>query len=118
MDLPRHPGGAWTAARTDEVHLDRGYGSETTREKLRSRGFSPEISVKGKPALLQTEKRWVVERTKSWHNTHKKLVWCTERRVRVFDFWIAFSEVIILVRRLIREAWTHYRWEGRPHRCP
>lgn len=100
------------------VHLDRGYDSETTREKLRSRGFTPEISEKGKPALLQTGKRWVVERTNSWHNAHKKLVWCTERRGRVIDFWTAFSEVVIVVRRLIREAWTRYRWEGRPHRRP
>ncbi len=79
---------------------------------------SPEISEKGKPALLQTGKRWVVERTNSWHNAHKKLAWCTERRGRVIDFWIAFSEVVIVVRRLIREAWTRYRWEGRPHRRP
>jgi transposase len=100
------------------VHLDRGYDSETTREKLRSRGFTPEISEKGKPALLQTGKRWVVERTNSWHNAHKKLVWCTERRGRVIDFWIAFSEVVIVVRRLIREAWIRYRWEGRPRRRP
>jgi transposase len=100
------------------VHLDRGYDSETNREKLRSRGFAPEISEKGKPALLQIGKRWVVERTNSWHNAHKKLVWCTERRGRVIDFWIAFSEVVIVVRRLIREAWIRYRWEGRPRRRP
>jgi transposase len=100
------------------VHLDRGYDSETTREKLRSRGFTPEISEKGKPALLQIGKRWVVERTNSWHNAHKKLVWCTERRGRVIDFWIAFSEVVIVVRKLIREAWIRYRWEGRPRRRP
>ena len=100
------------------VHLDRGYSSESTREKLRSRGFTPKITEKGKPALLQIGKRWVVERTNSWHNAHKKLVWCTERRGRVIDFWIAFSEVVIVVRRLIREAWTRYRWEGRPHRRP
>ena len=62
------------------VHLDRGYDSETTREKLKSRGFTSEISEKGKPALLQTGQRWVVERTNSWQNAHKKLVWCTERR--------------------------------------
>ena len=31
------------------------------------------------------------------HNAHKKLVWCTERRDRVIDFWIAFSEVVITV---------------------
>jgi transposase len=100
------------------VHLDRGYDSETNREKLRSRGFAPEISEKGKPALLQIGKRWVVERTNSWHNAHKKLVWCTEHRGRVIDFWIAFSEVVIVVRRLIREAWIRYRWEGRPRRRP
>jgi transposase len=100
------------------VHLDRGYDSETIREKLRSRGFTPEISEKGRPALLQIGKRWVVERTNSWHNAHKKLVWCTERRGRVIDFWIAFSEVVIVVRRLIREAWIRYRWEGRPRRRP
>ncbi len=91
---------------------------ETTRGKLRSRGFTPEISEKGEPALLQMAKRWVVERTNSWHNAHKKLVWCSERQGRVIDFWIAFSEVVIIVRRLIRRAWTHYRWETRPRRRP
>ena len=49
---------------------------------------------------------------------HKKLVWCTERRGRVIDFWVAFSEVVIIVRRLIREGWRRYRWEGRPCRQP
>jgi hypothetical protein len=34
----------------------------------------------------------VVERTNSWQNAHKKLVWCTERTGRVIDFWIAFLE--------------------------
>jgi len=69
------------------------------------------------PARAAT-KRWVVERTGSWHNAHKKLVWCTERCGRVVDFWVAFSEVIIIVRRLIREGWRRYRWEGRPSRRP
>ena len=77
-----------------------------------------EISEKGKPAPLEAGKRWVVVRTNSWHNAHKKLVWCTERCGRVIDFWVAFSDVVIIVRRLIREAWTHYRWEGRPCRRP
>jgi IS5 family transposase len=100
------------------VHLDRGYDSRSTREKLKDRGLLAVISEKGKPAPLQATKRWVVERTNSWHNAHKKLVWCTERRERVIDFWIAFSEVVIIVRRLIRRGWTHYRWEGRPCRRP
>ncbi len=62
------------------VHLDRGYDSNLTRERLKERGLLAEISRKGTPAPLQATKRWVVERTNSWHNAHKKLVWCTERR--------------------------------------
>ena len=100
------------------VHLDRGYDSEATRERLEARSLTPMISEKGKPAPLQATKRWVVERTNSWHNAHKKLVWCTERRGRVIDFWIAFSEAILILRRPIRKAWTHYRWEGRPSGRP
>jgi IS5 family transposase len=100
------------------VHLDRGYDSRITREKLEQRNLLAVISEKGKPAPLQATRRWVVERTSSWHNAHKKLVWCTERRGRVIDFWVAFSEVVIIVRRLIRGGWTHYRWEGRPRRRP
>jgi transposase InsO family protein len=100
------------------VHLDRGYDSKATRERLEEHGLKAEISQKGKPAPLAATKRWIVERTNSWHNTHKKLVWCTERQRRVIDFWVAFSDVIIIVRRLIREAWSHYRWESRPSRRP
>jgi transposase len=100
------------------IHLDRGYDSDLTRERLEDRGLSWEISGKGKPAPFWATKRWVVERTSSWQNAHKKLVWCTERRGRVIDFWVAFSEVIIIVRRLIRKGWTRYRWEGRPTRRP
>jgi len=101
-----------------KVHLDRGYDSKATRERLEDRGLLAEIAQKGKPAPLTATKRWVVERTSSWHNAHKKLVWCTERRGQVIDFWVAFSEVIIIVRRLIREGWSRYRWEGRPPRRP
>jgi transposase len=100
------------------VHLDRGYDSNATRERLKERGVLAEISEKGKSSPLGATKRWVVERTSSWHNAHKKQVWCTERRGRVVDFWVAFSEVVIIVRRLIREGWTRYRWEGRSSRRP
>jgi transposase len=100
------------------VHLDRGYDSDLTRERLLERGLAAEISQKGRPAPLNATGRWLVERTNSWQNAHKKLVWCTERRDRVIDFWVAFSEVVIIVRRLIREGWSRYRWEGRPRRRP
>jgi hypothetical protein len=47
-----------------------------------------------------------VERTNFWRNAHKQLVWCTERQRRTIDFWIAFFNAIIVVRQLIREAWS------------
>ena len=100
------------------VHLDRGYDSKATRRLLEDRGLVGVISEKGKPSPLGATKRWVIERTNSWSNAHKKLVWCTGRRGRVIDFWVAFSNVLIIVGRLIREAWSRYRWEGRPSRRP
>jgi transposase len=107
-ELPEH----------SSVYLDRGYDSKVTTELLEHRGLIGVISKKGKPAPLKAGMRWVVERTNSWHNAHKKLVWCTEREGRVIDFWLAFSNVVIVVRQLIRKAWTRYRWEGRPQRRP
>jgi hypothetical protein len=101
-----------------KVHLDRACDSNLTRRLLQERGLEGVICKKGKPAALGTTNRWVVEPTNSWQNAHKKLVWCTEREGRVIDFWIAFSNAIIIVGRLIREAWRNYRWEGRPDRRP
>jgi len=109
-ELPEH----------SSVHLDRAYDSKFTTQLLKHRCLIGVISEKGKPAPLKAGMRWVVERTNSWQAklAHKKLVWCTEKRGRVIDFWVAFSDVVIIVRRLIREGWTRYRWEGRPQRRP
>jgi len=101
------------------VHLDRGYDSKLTRRLLEEGGLAGVISERGRSAPpLGTTKRWVIERTNSWTNAHKKLLWCTERQGRVIDFWIAFSNAVIIVGRLVREAWSRYRWEGRPSRKP
>ena len=81
-------------------------------------GLKRSTMVDAEGSLLGTTKRWFVERTNSWTNAHKKLVWCTEREGRVIDFWIALSNAIVILGRLIREAWTHYRWEGRSARRP
>jgi hypothetical protein len=65
------------------VHMDCAYDSATTHRELAARWLVGEISEKGKPAPLKAGMRWVVERTNSWSNAHKKLVWCTERCGRV-----------------------------------
>jgi hypothetical protein len=36
----------------------------------------------------------------------------------VVEFWLALALAVMTLGRLIRRAWTHCRWEGRPRRCP
>jgi hypothetical protein len=49
---------------------------------------------------------------------HGKLRWCTERRRLVVEFWLALAGAAIVCGRLVRRAWTSYRWDDRPHRRP
>ena len=99
------------------VHLDAGYDSGKTRDLLEEFGCHGVISQKGFP--LQAGARWVVEHTHSWHNRgFKKLAICTERRTRVIEAFIALANAVIVVRRLLRTAWTTHRWDTRPRRRP
>lgn len=99
------------------VHLDAGYDSTKTRDLLAELGCQAVISQKGFP--LQAGARWVVERTNSWHNRgFAKLLVCTERRTRVIEAFIALANAVIVIRRLIRTAWTTHRWDTRPSRRP
>ncbi|GAA2671563.1 transposase [Streptomyces lunalinharesii] len=58
--------------------------------------------------------RWVVERTNSWMNNFGKLRRCTERRKAAVEFFLTLASAIIIVRCLIRRAWSVYRWDTRP----
>lgn len=99
------------------VHLDAGYDSAKTRDLLTELGCDWQISTKGEP--LQTGDRWVVERTNAWPTRgFRKLLICTERRARVIDAFIALANAVIIIRSLIRKAWTTHRWNDRPARKP
>jgi transposase len=106
--LPTHP----------TVHLDAGYDYQPCRDELARRGLVGQIAARGIPAPIQAGRRWVVERTHAWANQYGKLRWCTERRRVVVAFWLALAGAIIVLGRLVRRAWTHYRWQGRPRRRP
>jgi transposase len=101
---------------TPTVHLDAGYDYQPCRQVLAERGMVGEIAARGVPA--QMGRRWVIERTHAWSNQYGKLRWCTERRRLVVEFWLALASAVIVCGRLIRRAWTHYRWQGRPRRRP
>jgi hypothetical protein len=36
----------------------------------------------------------------------------------VVEFWLALASAIIAGSRLLRRAWTCYRWQDRPRRRP
>jgi transposase len=100
------------------VHLDAGYDYQPCRQVLADRGMVGQIATPGLPAPIQAGRRWPVDRTHAWANQYGKLRWCTERRRVVVAFWLLLALALIVVGRLIRRAWTHYRWEGRPRRRP
>jgi hypothetical protein len=55
-----------------------------------------------------------VERTHAWGNQGGKLRWCTERRRLVVAFGLALANAVIVCGRLLRRAWSRYRWQSRP----
>jgi hypothetical protein len=99
-------------------HLDAGYDYQTCRQVLAERGMAAQIAARGVPAPIQVGRRWVIERTHAWGNQYGKLRWCTERRRLVVEFWLALTNAVIVLGRLLRRAWVGYRWEGRPPSSP
>jgi len=81
---------------------------------LAAGGMAGEIAPRGRPVPVQASCRWPVERTHAWGNQDGKLRWCTERRRIVVQFWLALAAAAIVCGRLVRRAWTSYRWDGRP----
>ena len=100
------------------VHLDAGYDSGKTRAELEARSLKGEIAHKGDKAPVQAGQRWHVERTNAWHNGFNRLQRCYERDEHVIDAFFDLADAIITLRRLIREAWTLYRWDTRPAKRP
>jgi transposase len=103
-----------TAAEPGAVQLDRGYDNDPTRELLAEVGLDGIIARTGVPAPIQAGSRWKVERTHAWMSGYGKLRRCTEKRKVVVDFYLFLAATLVVLRRLIQEARTRYRWPGRP----
>lgn len=100
------------------VHLDAGYDSAKTRAELAARGLRGRIAHKGEKAPIQASQRWHIERTHAWQNAFHRLARCYERRTAVTDAYFDLADTIIIVRSLIRRAWTTHRWDNRPNPRP
>ena len=100
------------------VHLDAAYGPIKGTATAAEYGLLAEVAVKGLAAPIQNTKRWPVERTNAWGNQFHKIARCTERKGAVIDAYLSLAHAIITLRRLIRQAWTLYRWDDRPGKRP
>jgi len=69
--------------RPEHLCLDKGYDFADVAAVVRRRGIIPHIRRRGEPPLLGcvrgTPRRWVVERTNSWHNRFRGLLVRWER---------------------------------------
>jgi hypothetical protein len=52
--------------------------------------------------------------TFAWMNGYGRLRRCTERDAKIVDFYLHLAAAFVVVRRLIQQARTRYRWATRP----
>jgi transposase len=93
--------------------LDKAYNSKTIRREIISRGYVPHLPYKRKRGEVKTEtqnmsnrkkhpaRRWVVERTNSWHNRFRKLHTRYEKKTENYLGLVQFSCCIIIYRKII-----------------
>ncbi len=99
--------------------LDKAYNSEPQEQELIKRGYVLHIPLKRKRDEKENEKeikiitqycsnrkkhsakRWVVERTNSWHNRFRKLFTRYEKKVKNYLGLVQLSCCIIIYRKII-----------------
>src|SRR6185503_13947245 len=93
--------------------LDRAYQSKAIKREIIKRGYVPHIPYKRKRGQKKEEntnqkryyhsknKRWVVERTNSWHNRFRKLFTRYEKKVENYLGLVQLSCSIIIHRKII-----------------
>jgi transposase len=101
--------------RLQHLCLDKGYKSREEEQELIKRGYALHIPIKKKKGKKGEEgkeiaipnrkkyspKRWVVERTNSWHNRFRKLFTRYEKKDENYLGLVQFSCSIIIYRKLI-----------------
>ncbi len=92
--------------------LDRAYNSKSTEQEIIKRGYVPHIPYKRKRGekkekdkafqkRYSARRRWVVERTNSWHNRFRKLFTRYEKKAENYLGLVQLSCSIIIYRKII-----------------
>lgn len=97
------------------VHLDAGYNSSVIRQTLTILDCDWQISPKGTFVQINHTKRWMIERTNSWHTRVFGILQVVlDRSAPTQQAWTSLANAIIVLRRLLKEAWVKHRWDTRP----
>jgi putative transposase len=92
--------------------LDRAYSSKSIEKEIIKRGYVPHIPYKRKREQKKENKyhqiyystrnkRWVVERTNSWHNRFRKLFTRYEKKIENYLGLVQLSCSILIYRKII-----------------
>lgn len=93
--------------------LDRAYNSNLIENEIINRDYVPHIPYKRKRGQIKRDKtnqkqysyvknkRWVVERTNSWHNRFRKLFTRYEKKVENYLGLVQLSNSMIIYRKII-----------------
>ncbi len=85
--------------------LDKGYHSSDLERELKRQGITPHIRKRGENALLGRAKgkprRWVVERTHSWHNRFRAILIRWERNPANYLALLHLASALIIFNQII-----------------
>jgi putative transposase len=84
--------------------LDKGYDFPEIQHEIINRGYIPHIRHKGEKKRKRKRhrpRRWVVERTNSWHNRFRKLLIRYEKKAENYLGLVHLACCIIVYRRII-----------------
>jgi putative transposase len=90
---------------TQNLCLDKGYDFPEIENESVSRGYTPHIRHRGEGRRMARNvnrvRRWVVERTNSWHNRFRKLLVRYEKKVENYLGLVQLACCVIVYRRTL-----------------
>jgi len=89
-----------TRRRRQHLCLDKGYDYEDVRDVTNRRGYTAHIRTRGEEKLAKKRgrgkaRRWVVERTHSWHNRFRRILIRWEKKEENYIAVLHLASAII-----------------------
>jgi putative transposase len=87
--------------------LDKGYDFQEIENSVIKKGYCPHIPHRGEQTITNSshhnhiKRRWVVERTNSWHNRFRKLLVRYEKKIENYFALVCLGCCILIYRKII-----------------